>query len=131
MATVTHNKDGSPKLSPPPPPPARHSSLRRPTSAHSAETSSIRKVSREKEGGSGPPPPPPPRARGSSKASLSALDAIAPADRSRTGAEIRKLDEEPSPAAEDIVIEPGVGDDIMAQLRALQQEVEAARKGSE
>jgi hypothetical protein len=133
MPTVTHNRDGMPKLSPPPPPPARHSSVRRPSSAHSTETGSLRRVSREKEGGAAPPPPPPPpRARGSSKSSLNAPDARAVPGQPRIGSEVDKVDEEPAAAVtvEDIEIEPGAGDDIMEQLKALQKEVEAARKAS-
>jgi hypothetical protein len=58
--------------------------------------------------------------------------------RLRTGSEATRLDEEPvsaqntqiTPNAEDPGAISGAGDDIMEQLRALQQEVEAARKAS-
>ncbi|KAI0156043.1 hypothetical protein BJ166DRAFT_532032 [Pestalotiopsis sp. NC0098] len=137
MPTVTHNKDGLPKLSPPPPPPARHASLRRPSSAHSTDASSIRKVSREKEGIVAPPPPPP-RARGASRASLNAAESQSSFGRRRTGSEVDKVDEEPatiqntevSQDSEIPAASSGGGDDIMEQIRALQLEVEAARKAS-
>ncbi|KAI4592075.1 hypothetical protein KJ359_011950 [Pestalotiopsis sp. 9143b] len=137
MPTVTHNKDGLPKLSPPPPPPARHASLRRPSSAHSTDASSIRKVSREKEGAVAPPPPPP-RSRGTSRASLNVVESQNSSGRRRTGSEVDKVDEEPvniqnTEGAQDSEIpapSPGGADDIMEQIRALQLEVEAARKAS-
>lgn len=137
MPTVTHSKDGQPKLSPPPPPPARHASLRRPSSAHSTDASPLRKVSREKDGVAVPPPPPP-RARGASRASMNLVESQNSSSRLRTGSEATRLDEEPvsaqdtqiTPNAEDPGAISGAGDDIMEQLRALQQEVEAARKAS-
>ncbi|ETS85135.1 hypothetical protein PFICI_03160 [Pestalotiopsis fici W106-1] len=136
MPTVTHSKDGLPKLSPPPPPPTRHASLRRPSSAHSTDASPLRKVSREKDGGVVPPPPPP-RSRGASRASSNMVDSQHSSGRLRAESEATRLDEEPVTTQDTQAIsetgtpaDPGAGDDIMEQLRALQQEVEAARKAS-
>ncbi|KAK9421315.1 hypothetical protein SUNI508_05853 [Seiridium unicorne] len=131
MATVTHSRDGLPKLSPPPPPPKRHSSIRRPSSAHSTDAGSIRRVSREKDGGA-PPPPPPPRARGNSKANPASGEVHTTPRRTGTGSAVNTVDEEPMVTTNlgSNAAEPVGGDDIMEQLKALQQEVEAARKAS-
>ncbi|KAI1878420.1 uncharacterized protein JN550_000602 [Neoarthrinium moseri] len=129
--TVSHSKDGLPKLSPPPPPPARHSSTRRPASRNGGEagTPTTRKVSRDKEGGIAPPPPPP-RARGSSKGSMSGGgEGGSVSGRYRAASEVERVAEE-SAVPEDEGLEPEPTNDIMEQIKALQQEVEAARKAS-
>ncbi|KAI0015767.1 hypothetical protein F4780DRAFT_44976 [Xylariomycetidae sp. FL0641] len=115
-ATVTTGKDGVPKLSAPPPPPTRQPSTRRPPSAQSMEVPGhSKKASKEKVGGVAPPPPPPPRLRGASRASNEGV---------KTEADEPKSDETvPAPSA----VNPGgkQGEEILADLDALQREVDA------
>jgi hypothetical protein len=124
--TGTPGREGSVKLSPPPPPPARHLSTRRTQSINHVDIGSVlgpRKAGRDREGGGAPPPPPPrPRTRGSNK-SLSGADAFG-TSRPGTSGEAEKAN------AEIADVNSGSGGDIMEQLKALQQEVEAARKAS-
>ncbi|KAI1411992.1 hypothetical protein F5Y13DRAFT_164062 [Hypoxylon sp. FL1857] len=128
LATITTSKDGLPKLSPPPPPPARSASTRRPPSVRSMDAgngpSTTRKVSREKEGGAPPPPPPPPRQRGSSRASVETPAAIAENARSISG-EIRKEPSTSAPLDTQNPNEARQGAEILADLDALQKEVDA------
>ncbi|KAK6834611.1 hypothetical protein PG987_009305 [Apiospora arundinis] len=126
MATVTTSKDGVPKLSPPPPPPARQSSARRPPSISSLESSS-RKVSREKDGVIAAPPPPPRRTR-STKTSMGTADAIRGGSGSRNASgEIGRVDGEPQKSlATSEATSIGTGVDILKDLEALQNEVNAA-----
>ncbi|OTA55834.1 hypothetical protein K449DRAFT_438395 [Hypoxylon sp. EC38] len=127
LATITTSKDGLPKLSPPPPPPARSASTRRPPSVRSMDAGNgpgtARKVSREKEGVA-PPPPPPPRQRGSSRASVETAVPIVETARSTSG-EVRK---EPTNSTEPVTQAPNEtkqGAEILADLDALQKEVDA------
>lgn len=107
---------------PPPPPPARNASTRskRPPSVHSIEAPTRRMSSH-----AGLPPPPPPRQRGGSKGSV---DGVVVGTKPGVDA-VRILEgtfaEEPegSRAAE----EPGASTDILADLTALQREVDALR----
>jgi hypothetical protein len=107
---------------PPPPPPARNASTRskRPPSVHSVEAPTRRMSSH-----AGLPPPPPPRQRGGSKGSV---DGVVVGPKPGVDA-VRILEgtfaEEPegSRAAE----EPGASTDILADLTALQREVDALR----
>ncbi|KAK1831244.1 hypothetical protein QBC39DRAFT_96390 [Podospora conica] len=107
---------------PPPPPPARNASTRskRPPSVHSIEAPSRRPSSH-----AGLPPPPPPRQRGGSKGSV---DGVVVGTRPAVEP-VRILEgsfaEEPEGgrAAE----EPGASTDILADLTALQREVDALR----
>ncbi|KAI1082458.1 hypothetical protein F5B20DRAFT_503922 [Whalleya microplaca] len=130
LATVTTSKDGLPKLSPPPPPPARQASTRRPASVRSMDSASgvgftARKISREKEGGGSggaagagapaPPPPPPPRQRVSSRASA---DSPAPGVETAGSA---------TPSAGPGPKHEQKGAEILADLDALQREVDALR----
>ncbi|KAL6852947.1 hypothetical protein ACO1O0_007495 [Amphichorda felina] len=98
------------KLSAPPPPPARNASTRRPPSVSSVEAP-VRKVSgessRTREGL--PPPPPPSRKRGSSKSSMDG----------------QQQQQQQQPSSTPLVT--GQGDSILADLDALQREVDALR----
>ncbi|KAI0107395.1 hypothetical protein F4776DRAFT_645035 [Hypoxylon sp. NC0597] len=128
LVTITTSKDGLPKLSPPPPPPARSASTRRPPSVRSMDAGNGpgtgRKVSREKEGGTAPPPPPPPRQRGSSRASVETPAPTTENARSTSG-EVRK---EPTTSTQPAIQSPNEtkqGAEILADLDALQREVDA------
>ncbi|KAI1372187.1 hypothetical protein F4677DRAFT_433247 [Hypoxylon crocopeplum] len=124
LATFTTSKDGLPKLSPPPPPPTRQASTRRPPSVRSMDLSNgpgvTRRMSKEKEGAAPPPPPPPPRQRGSSRASVETPAPIAEMARNVSG-EARK---EPSTSTAGENVQ---GAEILADLNALQREVDALR----
>lgn len=127
----------APKLSPPPPPPQRNTSIRK-----SASSPSTRLLARG-TGGSGmgagagavaPPPPPPPRTRGSSKGSIDGP--AAGLSRTRSVDSVRKAgDGGVTPVTEEVEAEEkegvGVDDDavraMLADLDALQREVDAAR----
>ncbi|KAI1137732.1 hypothetical protein F5Y05DRAFT_386074 [Hypoxylon sp. FL0543] len=128
LATITTTKDGLPKLSPPPPPPARSASTRRPPSVRSMDAgigpSTGRKVSREKEGGAAPPPPPPPRQRGSSRASVETPAPITENARSTSG-EVRNEPSTPVQPDTQSPNETKQGAEILADLDALQREVDA------
>ncbi|KAI3318935.1 hypothetical protein HD806DRAFT_510415 [Xylariaceae sp. AK1471] len=132
LSIATAGPDGSLKLSPPPPPPTRKQSTRRPPSIRSMESSNgpipVRRVSREKDGGAAPPPPPPPRARGISRPNLDppvlgeqgtrkgSMDTISAGNSSTTSTPVGGGKE---------------GKDILADLDALQREVDALmKKGS-
>ncbi|KAF5655099.1 hypothetical protein FHETE_11227 [Fusarium heterosporum] len=119
---------------PPPPPPARNTSVRRPASIRSVDSS--RRVSFEsKPHNQIAPPPPPRRQRGSSRGSVdgprrTSLDSVGKVGSSQV------TEEEPegvaatmgsgpiSPQSADV---PGKGFDILADLDALQREVDALR----
>ncbi|KAJ3938828.1 uncharacterized protein N0V96_010933 [Colletotrichum fioriniae] len=115
-----------PKTSPPPPPPARNTSIRRPPSVRSIEAPS-RKISGGKENA---PPPPPPRQRGSSRGSMDGYG-VRRTSIDSTRAMGSNVPEEP--AAEDDAQQEydaassGKGADILADLDALQREVDALR----
>ncbi|GJC88514.1 hypothetical protein ColLi_11352 [Colletotrichum liriopes] len=115
-----------PKISPPPPPPARNASTRRPPSLRSIEAPS-RKISGGKENAA--PPPPPPRQRGSSRGSMDGYG-MRRTSIDSTRAMGSNVPEEP--AAEDstqdyAAADAGKAADILADLDALQREVDALR----
>ncbi|KAK1492526.1 hypothetical protein CTAM01_09943 [Colletotrichum tamarilloi] len=117
-----------PKTSPPPPPPARNTSIRRPPSVRSIEAPS-RKISGGKENAP-PPPPPPPRQRGSSRGSMDGYG-MRRTSIDSTRAMGSNVPEEPT-AEDDAQQEydaakSGKGADILADLDALQREVDALR----
>ncbi|KAL7619688.1 hypothetical protein AAE478_010230 [Parahypoxylon ruwenzoriense] len=129
LATFTTSKDGTPKLSPPPPPPARQASTRRPPSVRSIDLGNgigtARRVSREKEGGVAPPPPPPPRQRGSSRASVENT-ASSGTEGARSGSdEVQRNEKEPTISSTQITGNDKQGAEILADLNALQREVDA------
>ncbi|KAK1978717.1 hypothetical protein LZ30DRAFT_691230 [Colletotrichum cereale] len=116
-----------PKISPPPPPPARNTSTRRPPSVRSIEAPS-RKASIGKEN-TAPPPPPPPRQRGSSRGSMDGYG-MRRTSIDSTRAMGSNVPEEP--VAEESAQDHGPADsgmaaDILADLDALQREVDALR----
>ncbi|OTB10366.1 hypothetical protein K445DRAFT_27699 [Daldinia sp. EC12] len=131
LATMITNKDGVPKLSPPPPPPTRQASTRRPPSVKSIDlgngSSTIRRVSREKDGGMpppAPPPPPPPRQRGSSRASVEHPSVLAEST-GNTGGDAQKEATVSTKATGETVTDAKQGAEILADLDALQREVDA------
>ncbi|KAF6810767.1 hypothetical protein CPLU01_15242 [Colletotrichum plurivorum] len=111
-----------PKISPPPPPPARNPSTRRPPSVRSFEATS-RKVSGVKEGA---PPPPPPRQRGSSRGSMDGYPGARRPSIDSTRAFGTNVPEEPGAEGASLGY-VGKGADILADLDALQREVDALR----
>ncbi|KAF4974276.1 hypothetical protein FZEAL_8798 [Fusarium zealandicum] len=133
------HQPGPAKTWAPPPPPARNTSVRRPASLRSVESAS-RRVSFEAKphSGSAPPPPPPPprRQRGSSRGSIdgppgrTSIDGVA-------GAESSPLTEEEcddkattvtgGPASPRSAKDAGKSTNILADLDALQREVDALR----
>lgn len=126
LGITTLGPGGPSKLSPPPPPPTRKQSIRRPPSVRSMESSNgpvpARRASREKEGGTAPPPPPPPRSRGSSRQN---------ADLSVFGGEGTQIEDVEATSAGDssATSVSGIqGVDILADLDALQREVDALMK---
>lgn len=130
MLRSPHN--GSFKLSGPPPPPSRNSSVRRPASVRSID-STTRRVSGEPKGHNGAvkPPPPPRRHRGNSRGSM---------DGPPLGTGTESASNLSSPSAREVapvssnlgaaptVGRSGMGVDILADLDALQREVDALRK---
>lgn len=114
-----------PKISPPPPPPARNTSTRRPPSVRSIEATS-RKTSGGKESA---PPPPPPRQRGSSRGSTDGFGGVRRPSLDSTRGFSTNVPEEPraEDSEHDFVADPGKGADILADLDALQREVDALR----
>lgn len=113
------------KIAPPPPPPARNLSTRRPN-PRGTEGARRSLGGREKENTMAPPPPPP-RQRGSSKGSIDAPGPI-----SRTSFDSVRVFTPPGPEGHDSGIpeeatEEGKGADILADLDALQREVDALR----
>ncbi|KAI5922969.1 hypothetical protein F4810DRAFT_231990 [Camillea tinctor] len=128
LATVTTSKDGLAKLSPPPPPPTRTASTRRPHSSRGIEggvgnggLGSLRRVSKEKDGAAPPPPPPPPRLRGGSRTGTEPPPPGAENTRN-TGDQAKQVPQETSTAQ---AASDGQGVDILADLDALQREVDA------
>ncbi|KAI0536227.1 hypothetical protein GGR58DRAFT_476040 [Xylaria digitata] len=125
LSVASAELNGQTKISPPPPPPTRKQSTRRPASVRSMESSNslapARRVSREKEGGA-PPPPPPPRARGSSRPNP---DSSEEGRRKGSLGSISIGNGSVTPTA----VESGKqGDEILADLNALQREVDDLMK---
>jgi len=117
-----HLITGQPKLFPPPPPPARNASTRskRPPSVSSLD------VTPRRVGGPLPPPPPP-RQRGSSKGSVDG-SGLAARKGSVDGVRVLegRLAEEPASTSVPVE-ESSAAPDILADLTALQREVDALR----
>ncbi|OBR05511.1 hypothetical protein CH63R_12214 [Colletotrichum higginsianum IMI 349063] len=118
-----------PKISPPPPPPARNTSTRRPPSLRSIEAPSRKISSSGGKENATPPPPPPPRQRGSSRGSMDGYG-IRRTSIDSTRAMGSNVPEEP--AAEEKAQDYAAADfgkaaDILADLDALQREVDALR----
>ena len=116
---------GNIKMSAPPPPPARNSSIRRPPSSSSSMEAPIRQVSgetsRSRDSLPPPPPPPPSRKRGSSKGSVDGpLRMTSTESVPRTPP--RQQQQPPSAAPG-----TGQGNALLADLDALQREVDALR----
>lgn len=117
-----------PRIAPPPPPPARNPSMRR-TNPRNIDGSRRNPLIREKENAL-PPPPPPPRQRGSSKGSMDApstirrpsLDVGSGHSPLETESKQMGITEEPT-----VYSDEGKGVDILADLDALQREVDALR----
>ncbi|KAI2631086.1 hypothetical protein GGS21DRAFT_162820 [Xylaria nigripes] len=128
-STATSISNGSAKSRPPPPPPTRKQSVRLPRSIRGMEGSNgpaaVRRVSREKDG-MPPPPPPPPRSRGSR------LYSDSPAEEARRdSASTVSTTSTENESATSTVLESGTqGQEILADLDALQREVDEFMKKS-
>ncbi|EEU42486.1 uncharacterized protein NECHADRAFT_104351 [Fusarium vanettenii 77-13-4] len=120
----------------PPPPPARNASVRRPASIRSIDSTSRRVSFEAKPHGGIAPPPPPRRQRGSSRGSIeepprrTSMEGVAKTRSSQVP------EEEPYDAAATLNAGPtspqsatdaGKGANILADLDALQREVDALR----
>ncbi|KAJ4125511.1 hypothetical protein NW768_009132 [Fusarium equiseti] len=130
-----HHQPAMSKSWAPPPPPARNTSVRRPASIRSVDSSSRRVSFEAKPHNQMAPPPPPRRQRGSSKGSVdgprrTSLDGAGKAGTSQVA------EEEPEsvtatvgsgPTSPQPTNEPGKSSDILADLDALQREVDALR----
>ncbi|KAI0814291.1 hypothetical protein GGR55DRAFT_634712 [Xylaria sp. FL0064] len=129
LTAISAGLNGQPKLSPPPPPPTRKQSTRRPPSVRSMESSSgptPRKVSREKD--SGVPPPPPPRTRGGGRSGPDALPLSGEGVRKGSVSSLSAGNGSTTPKMTD---NGKNGDEILADLDALQREVdELMKKGT-
>ncbi|KAM0345399.1 hypothetical protein ACHAPU_006562 [Fusarium lateritium] len=126
---------GATKSWAPPPPPARNTSVRRPASIRSVDSSSRRVSFESKPHNQIAPPPPPRRQRGSSRGSVdgprrTSLDSVGKVGSSQV------TEEEPEgvaatigsgPTSPQSANVPGKGFDILADLDALQREVDALR----
>ncbi|RKK14494.1 hypothetical protein BFJ65_g11054 [Fusarium oxysporum f. sp. cepae] len=131
----THQPVTTTKSWAPPPPPARNTSVRRPASIRSVDSSSRRISFEAKPHNQMAPPPPPRRQRGSSRGSVdgprrTSLDGVGKAGSSQVA------EEEPDnvaatvgsgPTSPQSANEPGKSVDILADLDALQREVDALR----
>ncbi|KAH6971695.1 hypothetical protein BKA56DRAFT_635709 [Ilyonectria sp. MPI-CAGE-AT-0026] len=130
---------GNYKVSAPPPPPARNISVRRPASVRSMDSNSRRTSAEAKpHPHSGIAPPPPPRRhRGSSRGSMDApykrtsVDGV-PRTEQRlleegNPAALDSAGADTDPASPHSAGDPGKGVNILADLDALQREVDALR----
>ncbi|KPM38426.1 hypothetical protein AK830_g8122 [Neonectria ditissima] len=128
---------GNYKVSAPPPPPARNASVRRPASLRSVDSSSRRTSAEPKPHSGIAPPPPPRRQRGSSKGSMDgpyrriSVDG-APKAKQRlieqgNAEALDSADTNPGPASPESATSPGKSNYILADLDALQREVDALR----
>jgi len=118
------SREPTPKVAAPPPPPARNASLRRPASQRGPEASTPSAIGRKSSGNrnsfAAPPPPPPPRQRGSSRGSMEINTRPALKDLSSQSS-IEKDSNQASATAP----AESLGKDILADLDALQREVDA------
>lgn len=142
QSTFRETHSGTPKLYAPPPPPVRNPSVRRPASVRSIDSTS-RRISAEVKPHNSmapPPPPPPPRQRGNSRGSIdgkqqprrtsfdnySAAPTLNEDDVTQDGV----VDGVSAPAVStspQSAVVSGKGADILADLDALQREVDALR----
>ncbi|GAP90839.1 hypothetical protein SAMD00023353_5500150 [Rosellinia necatrix] len=125
MAATGSN--GQTKIMPPPPPPTRKQSMRRPPNVRGMENSNgttpIRRVSREKDSGTPLPPPPPPRTRGGGRPNVDHPAAAEGGSRKTSVGSIQAGTSTPP------TVEGGHnGEDILADLDALQKEVDELMK---
>ena len=107
----------------PPPPPTRNASTRRRTSNTSID--STRRAGKEKEGA---PPPPPRRQRGGSRGSVESFTEGRKAGDNGGGVEPLREEDEVSAAGFEAKGDDGQAGVILADLNALQREVEALQK---
>lgn len=130
-----HHQPATPKSWAPPPPPARNTSVRRPASIRSVDSSSRRVSFEAKPHNQMAPPPPPRRQRGSSKGSVDGPRRTSFDGAGRAGTS-QLAEEEPEevtatagsgPTSPQPTNEPGKSIDILADLDALQREVDALR----
>ncbi|RDA91841.1 hypothetical protein CP533_3667 [Ophiocordyceps camponoti-saundersi (nom. inval.)] len=112
--------ESSKPAGPPPPPPTRNHSIRRRPSVGSVDSVN-RREHRTREGAA--PPPPPPRQRGNSVGSLDA----SPRHASVTDGSAQGAATVNEAADDDGGNDAGKGSDILADLDALQREVDALR----
>ncbi|KAH6896858.1 hypothetical protein B0T10DRAFT_166404 [Thelonectria olida] len=123
---------GTPKLAAPPPPPTRNASVRRPASVRSVDSTSRRTSAETKPHGGMAPPPPPRRNRGSSRGSMdgpyrrTSVDGVSKTE--QTVVEEGNITVTHSDATSlQSAIKESPGVDILADLTALQREVDALR----
>ncbi|KAF7550396.1 hypothetical protein G7Z17_g5731 [Cylindrodendrum hubeiense] len=129
---------GNYKVSAPPPPPARNVSVRRPASVRSMDSNSRRTSAEAKPHSGGiAPPPPPRRQRGSSRGSMDApyrrtsIDGVPRTEQKLLeegdAVALGSAGANPDPASPQSAGVPGKGVNILADLDALQREVDALR----
>lgn len=147
QSTFRETHSGTPKLYAPPPPPTRNPSVRRPASVRSIDSTSRRISAEVKPHNSMAPPPPPRRQRGNSRGSQDGQQqqqqprrtsfdnySAAPTlnedneeptpDLTQDGVGVSDPAVSTSPQSADVT---GKGADILADLDALQREVDALR----
>ncbi|KAI5467973.1 hypothetical protein BGZ63DRAFT_399507 [Mariannaea sp. PMI_226] len=119
------------RMAAPPPPPTRNTSVRRPASIRSVDGSSRRTSAETKTHTGMAPPPPPRRQRGSSQNSMDApysrrsLDGASKSEQMLVGEGGGRVDMDPTSSQS--ATREGNGVDILADLTALQREVDALR----
>ncbi|CAM1509119.1 Fc.00g028580.m01.CDS01 [Cosmosporella sp. VM-42] len=135
-STIRDPHAGNLKPFAPPPPPARNPSVRRPASVRSIESTSRRVSAETKPHNSVAPPPPPRRQRGDSRGSLNEQQQQQQRRTSHdnNAAKSSPTLEEVSPPTPEVTADgpvspqsAGTGVDILADLTALQREVDALR----
>ncbi|PFH60887.1 hypothetical protein XA68_10164 [Ophiocordyceps unilateralis] len=119
-------------VGPPPPPPTRSHSIRRRPSAGSVESVSRRARGEPRPRDGAAPPPPPPRQRGSSVGSLDSSPrqggVVEGASQAASAQEAATVDGAiDDSGGHETVPDTGKGSDILADLDALQREVDALR----
>ncbi|KAI1112509.1 hypothetical protein F5Y14DRAFT_264702 [Nemania sp. NC0429] len=128
ISSAAAGPNGQTKNSPPPPPPTRKQSMRRPPSVRSMESSSslapMRRVSKEKDG---PPPPPPPRSRNWGTG-LPSPDSPALGEEAPRKGSMGSVSAGNGSATPTTVKSGKQGEEILADLNALQREVDALMK---
>ncbi|KAI0102533.1 hypothetical protein GGR51DRAFT_286387 [Nemania sp. FL0031] len=132
ITSVSTGLNGQAKMSPPPPPPTRKQSVRRPSSVRSVDMSNgpppVRRVSREKDGAALPPPPPPPprpRTWGSNRPNA---DSSTPGGEGLRKGSVGSISVGNGSATPTIEESGKQGDEILADLDALQREVDELMK---